>query len=80
MSATTPRNILRAVFLSFALTLVIVVLYLLVSPILLAMLKSPDQSFVFAVRVSRSDLKIVLIEPILFLAIFAFLQKRPVRQ
>jgi hypothetical protein len=83
MPGTTSRNIFRALFLSLALTIVIVILYklyLIVSPIFLAMLSSPDQSFVFAVRADRSHLKIALLEPILFLVIFAFLQKRRQRE
>lgn len=49
---------------------------LLVAPIFLAILSSPDQSFVFAVREDKSDFEIALLEPILLLLIFAFLEKR----
>jgi hypothetical protein len=78
----TYQDIFLALFLSLILTLfigVLLVLYPLVSSFLLSMLGYPDSNPGSTVRVSKSDLKVLLIQPILFVLIFDRLQKRGAR-
>ena len=84
MPATTQRNLFLALFLSLILTLVSVVLYALYPLVsaLLSSMRNPGTGGIAAVTggVSVSFLKLALIELILFLVIFAVLQKRRVRR
>jgi len=84
MPATTRRNIFLALFLSMLLTLlsfVVYAFYPFVFAISRSMLRSPDTGGIGAVvgGVSESLLKILLLEPIVFLLIFALLQRHRAR-
>ena len=84
MPATTRRNIFLALFLSMLLILlsfVVYAFYPFAFAISRSMLRSPDTGGIGAVAggVSVSLLKILLLEPIVFLLIFALLQRRRAR-
>ena len=81
----TRSNIFLALFLSLIITLLCLVLYALyplVSAIVASSLRSPDTGGIAAVAggVSESALKVLLIEPVVFLILFALLQRRRVRR
>ena len=85
MPATTRSNIFLALLLSLILTLLSVILYILyplVSAIMASSPRSPDTGGIAAVAggVSESWLKVLLIEPIVFLIVFALLQRRRVKR
>jgi hypothetical protein len=81
MPATTRSNIFLALLMSLILTVLFLVLYALyplVSAIMTSSLRSPDTGGVAAVAggSSASVLKVLLIEPIVFLIALTLLQRR----
>lgn len=85
MPETKRSNIFLALLLSLTLTLLCLVLYALyplVSAIMSSSLRSPGTGGIAAVAggVSDSGLKVLLIEPILFLIVFTLLERRRVRR
>jgi hypothetical protein len=85
MSATTRTNIFLALLLSLILSVLFLVLYALyplVPAIMTSLLRSPDTGGIAAVAGGASDslLKVLLIEPIVFLIVFTLLQRRRARR
>jgi len=85
MSATTGSNIFLALLLSLIFTLLFLVLYTLyplVSAIMTSFHRSTDTGGIAAVAggASVSLLKVLLIEPIVFLIVFTLLQRRRARR
>jgi hypothetical protein len=83
MPTTTSKNFFIALFLSLTLTLIVAVTYLLYPLVSMgvAISSNPQTTGSSTFMVSRVSVrKIAFIEPILFLVIFALLQRSVVKQ